>query len=312
MKLNSKAQAILDAAKATGAKPVYFFPVEEARAKMEDLFRNPDSPELLESVEDVIVPSPISGMRLRIYRPCKKRDIGCLVFIHGGGWTLNSVDTHDFVCRRISKRANCIVISVDHRMAPEYKYPAALEDVFTALQWAFNNGDQYGWDVTKIAIGGDSSGGTLATTAAMLNRDRSGPQIAAQVLIYPVTDYFLPGTASYTDRATGYSLNKDFMVWFWNNYLPSKVNLNDPYLCPLRAPDLSQMPPSLIITAEFDPLRDEGQEYVKKLKAAGSEVTHLHLDDQMHGFIMLTRIIDRANETLENICDFLRVKIGEK
>ncbi len=301
MTLDPQAQALLDKAKAAGASPVYLLPVPQARARMEEVFKNPDSPENVHSVEEVLIPGPIRGLVVRMYRPSERKDLGCLVFIHGGGWTVNSISTHDAVCRRLANLGNCVVLSVDHRMSPEFKYPAALDDTYNALQWALNNGSRFGWDVARVAIGGDSSGGTLATTAALLNRDRGGPTLAYQVLLYPVTDYYLPGTASYVENATGYSLNRDFMIWFWQNYIPSGVDFDDPYLCPLRSGNLSGMPSALILTAEYDPLRDEGREYAKKLSAAGVPVDLWHYDNQMHGFILQTRVIDRAREALEKV-----------
>jgi acetyl esterase/lipase len=310
MTLDSQAQALLDKAKAAGASPVYFLPVLQARARMEELFKNPDPPEDMYSVKEVVIPGPMRGLALRMYRPVEETGLGCLIFIHGGGWTVNSINTHDAVCRRLSKLGNCIVLSVDHRMSPEFKYPAALEDTYTALQWAFDNGSQHGWDATRVAIGGDSTGGTLATTAALLNRDRGGLQLKYQILIYPVTDYYLPGTVSYVENATGYSLNRDFMIWFWQNYLPVNVDFNDPYLCPLRAADLSDLPPALILTAEYDPLRDEGREYANRLRSAGVPVELWHYDNQMHGFIMQTRAIDRAREALEKVGHTLRDVLG--
>ena len=309
MALDPQAQAILDAAKASGLKPIYLLSIEEARARMEAQFRNPDPPEALESVEDVSIPTPSNSKRLRIYRPSERRDLGCLVFAHGGGWVVNSLDTHDSLCRRLSKSADCVVISVGYRRAPEYKYPAAFEDTCAALQWALNNGGKRGWDAARMAVGGDSSGATLATTAAMHNRDRSGPKVKYQVLICPVTDYYLPGTSSYREMGSGYNITRDWMAWAWNNYLPENANLNDPYLCPLRAADLSGMPPALIATAEYDPLRDEGIEYAKRLQAAGVKVELLHHEDQMHGFIMQTRRIDKARKTLEIICERLREQL---
>ncbi len=312
MTLDPQAQAILDAAKASGLKPIYLLSIDEARARMEAQFRNPDPPEALESVEDVSIPTSSNSIRLRVYHPSKKRDLGCFVFSHGGGWVVNSLNTHDFLCRRLSKLADCVVVSVDCRRAPEYKYPAAFEDMCAALQWVFDNGGKHGWDATRIAVGGDSSGGTLATTAAMLNRDRSGPKIKCQVLICPVTDYYLPETPSYREIGSGYLINRDWMVWAWNNYLPANANLNDPYLCPLRATDLSGMPPALIATAEYDPLRDEGMEYAKKLQAADVKVELLHHEDQLHGFIMQTRRIDKARKTLEIICEYIHEQLKRK
>jgi acetyl esterase len=306
MTLDPQAQAILDKAKAAGLPPVYLLPVSQARARMEEAFKNPDPPEDLHSVTELLIPGPIRGLVLRRYRPTAETGLGCFVFIHGGGWTVNSINTHDAVCRSLAKLANCIVLSVDHRMSPEFKYPAALNDTYAALQWALNNGSRHGWDERRIAIGGDSSGGTLATTAALLNRDRGGPQLAYQVLIYPVTDYYLPGTASYVENAVGYSLSRDFMIWFWQNYLPDNTDFNDPYLCPLRAGDLSDLPPALILTAEYDPLRDEGRSYAQTLSAAGVPVELWHHDTQMHGFIMQTRTIDKAREALEKIGSRLR------
>jgi len=311
MALDPQAQALLDAAKAAGLPPVYLLPVPQARQRMEDAFRNPESPLEMGSVSEIAVPSPAGSVTVRAYFPSDEPGIGCLVFVHGGGWTLNSLDTHDLLCRQLAKAGRCAVLSVDHRRAPEHKHPAALEDVFSVLEWAFDNGDEFGWDSARIGIGGDSSGGTLSAAAALLNRDRGGRPVACQLLIYPVTDYFLPGTASYQEMATGYSLNRDFMIWFWTNYIKNETDLSDPYLCPLKAEDFSGLPPALILTAEYDPLRDEGAEYGRRLQVAGVEVKHMHFEDQMHGFMMQTRAIDRAREALRPIGEWLQGRLGE-
>lgn len=306
MPLDPQAQEILQKAKASGLPPVYTLPVDQARKRMRDAFISGTPPEPVKLVEDLRIPGPNNGLPLRVYHPNPDERLPVLVFFHGGGWTINDLDTHDAVCRKLANDAGSAVISVDYRLAPEYKYPFGLEDAYLATQWVEDNASVIKCDASRIAVGGDSSGGTMATGVSMLSRDRNGPNIIFQVLAYPVTDYYMPGTSSYVENATGYSLNRDFMIWFWTNYLPDGANLDDPYLCPLRANDLSKLPPALIMTGEYDPLRDEGRRYAERLREAGVKVDYKHYDDQMHGFIMQFRVIDRARIALEYIAASLR------
>ncbi|MEN6520516.1 MAG: alpha/beta hydrolase [Armatimonadota bacterium] len=311
MSLDPQAQKLLDAAKAAGLPPVYTLPVEEARKRMIAAFVTGAEPEPVANVTDSAIPGPCGDIGLRIYTPAGEGPFPILVFFHGGGWTLNNLDTHDGICRSITNGGGCIVVSVDYRLAPEHKFPAAIDDSYMATQWVVNNARAINGDPNRVAVGGDSSGGTQAAAVAMLARDRGGPSLVYQVLIYPVTDYYIPGTPSYEENAKGYSLNRDFMIWFWNNYLPSDPDINNPYICPLRAADLSGLPPAFVLTGEFDPLRDEGEMYAKRLQESGVPVQMKRYEGMMHGYVIQFRVLDKGREALEDINRALRSVFAE-
>jgi acetyl esterase len=298
--LDPQAQALVEAAVASGLPPVYTLPNDQARARMRAAFIQGE-PEPIAVLSDLLIPGPDGGMPVRLYHPAPGTRRPLVLFFHGGGWTVNDLDTHDRLAILLAKGSGCAVVSVDYRRAPEAKYPAQVDDAYTALTWAVSNGDLLDVDPARLCIAGDSSGGTLAAATALLARDRRGPSILQQVLLYPVTDYLDPPTQSYIERATGYSLNFDFMAWSWRNYLPEQWSRDDPYLFPLRAKDLTGLPAAVILTAEFDPLRDEGDAYADRLREAGVSVDHWHLEDQMHGFAMQTRVIDRAQEAVQAV-----------
>ncbi|MFF2101726.1 alpha/beta hydrolase [Streptomyces sp. NPDC058202] len=258
-------------------------------------------PEPIQTIHDVSIPSDYGTLPGRLYHPSTTERLPLILFFHGGGWTVNDLDTHDRLCTLLAKKSHSTLLAVDYRRAPEHKYPAALEDAWTSLQWAAKNQESLYADTSKIAVAGDSSGGTLAAALALMARDRGGPSLTQQILICPVTDYLEPATGSYRDRATGYSLNLPFMQWSWRNYLPADWSRDDGYLFPLRAEDLHGLPTALVITAEFDPLRDEGAAYAQRLKEEGVPTDHWHYDDQMHGFAMQTRTIDRAQQAVHDV-----------
>jgi len=291
---------------ASGLPPVYTLTVGAARERMHNAFINKGEKEELDEIREYSIPSPGYQLRVRVYSPISSKKLPCLIFYHGGGWTLNDLDTHDNLCRSISKHSETVVVSVDYRLAPEFKYPAANEDAYTSLLWTFFNSSQLNIVPSKIAVGGDSSGGTQAAVVCLLSRDRGGPKIAFQWLTYPVTDYYLPGTKSYLDFERGYSMNRDFMIWFWNNYLPLNFNRDDPYLFPLRATSFNNLPPAFIMTANYDPLRDEGELYGEKLMSAGGHVKVKRYEDQMHGFLLQRHRIDNANKAFFDLIDEIK------
>jgi len=297
--LDPQAQALLDAAAAGGRPPVYNLPHQESRTAMRAAFIQGD-PEPIDHVEDILVPADHGDIPARVYHPAPDETLPLVLFFHGGGWTVNDLDTHDRLCTLLAKGSRSIVVAVDFRRAPEHKYPAALDDAWTALAWVAD-GHVPGADTSRIAVAGDSSGGAIAAALALLARDRGGPALTQQILIYPVTDYLDPPTASYRARATGYSLNLPFMEWSWRNYLPATWSRDDGYLFPLRAPTLQGLPPALVLTAEFDPLRDEGAAYAERLQESGVPTEHWHFEDQMHGFVMQTRAITRAGEAVRRV-----------
>jgi acetyl esterase/lipase len=292
--------------KASGLPPVFTLPVADARrARRSQLVVDPPRVELVK-VEDDHVPGPFGGIPVRWYRPSPQGERPVTVFFHGGGWTVDDLDTPDHLCRRLASRSQAAVVSVAYRRGPEHPYPAAIEDAYLAIQWVAAVGRQHGADPTRLAVAGDSAGANLATVVALLCRDRHGPTLSFQALAYPVTDHWQAGRASYDRYADGFTLTRAFMTWAFQQYLPHGVDRADPYVFPLRATDLSGLPPALVVTAEFDPLRDEGRAYVQRLRAAGVAVEHIHLKDQMHGFLLQEAIIDHAREAVDHFADAIR------
>ena len=239
--------------------------------------------EPIKSVEDRLIPGPDGTIPIRIYTPEGEGLLPVVVYFHGGGWVLCNLDTHDPICRALANLAGCIVVSVDYRLAPEHKYPAAVEDCYAATCWVAENATAIGGDATRLAVGGDSAGGNLTAVVSLIARDEDGPPIIFQLLIYPVTDYYLPGTASYIENQEGYLLTRRDMIWYFGHYLSNQDEAQDPHVSPLKAPDLSNLPPAMVITAEFDLLRDEGEAYAQRLQEAGVPVIHKRYNGLIHG-----------------------------
>lgn len=235
-----------------------------------------------------------AGVPIRIYRPVDAPALPCLVYFHGGGWVIGDLATHDNVCRNLAARTGCAVIATDYRLAPEHPFPAPLNDCYNTLEWVHANAAELGIDPDRIAVGGDSAGGNLSACVSLRARDENGPAIIHQLLIYPATDSALD-TGSYTTNGEGYMLTKAGMEWFYNHYIGSHDRF-DPLIAPLRAKNLSGLPPATVITAEFDPLRDEGEAYGNKLKAAGVPVVIQRFDGMIHGFFGMTDLIDGARK----------------
>jgi len=272
-------------------------PVEARR------FNSLRAPMLAGEVEEVAqvvdghLPGPSGDLRYRLYSPAPDRELPVLLYMHGGGWVVGDVDTHDSTCRALARRARCDVVSLDYRLAPENPFPAAVEDAWSAVEWVAAR-------YRKLAVAGDSSGGNLAAVMALRARDRGVP-IAAQVLIYPVTDCD-QGTTSYREAATGYGLTSESMGWYWDQYIPDHRQRAHPDASPLRASDHSGLAPALIITCGLDPLATEGVAYADKLKAAGVRVEHIHEPDMVHGYIRTAAMISRARKSWDDCARFLR------
>lgn len=301
--LDRAAQDILDVVAASGEPHLSTLPVEVARERVRAALVAKGAPLALHSVEDVRLPSPKGALRLRLYR----REDGRLpvaLFLHGGGWTVNDVDTHDQLCRRLAKRSGWLLASLDYRRAPEHKHPAQLEDAYLAYRWLLDNAESIGCDAARAAVFGESSGGTIAASLTLLLRDLGAPLPAYQVLAYPAADRF-DRWPSYAERADGYILDRELMRWYFAQFLPDGARAEDPYLYPLAAGDLSGLPPALVLTAEFDPLRDEGTEYAKRLADAGVDVEHVHASDQMHGFLLLGGVVPNAAALIDRTADAL-------
>lgn len=298
MPINPQAKAFLDQAAAAGAPPLHTLPVAEARQALKSLF-TPEQKESVSKVEDRLIPGP-GGYKIpiRIYTPAGKAPLPLLVFFHGGGWVLGDIESHDGTSRELANKAGCIVVSVDYRLAPEHKFPAAPEDCYAATKWVALNAASFGGDPTRIAVGGDSAGGNLAAAVAQMAADRGGaPGLVHQLLIYPVTNYAFD-TASYRENGEGYLLTQELMQWFWKQYLPSDEDGKNAYASPLQARELRRVAPAFVITAEFDPLRDEGEAYAARLKEAGVPVEAKRYDGAIHGFFNLGHIIDQGKQVM--------------
>lgn len=234
-----------------------------------------------------------ANVPVRIYRPSAATDLPALVYFHGGGWVIGDLETHDNVCRNLTNAAGCVVIATDYRLAPEHPWPAALDDCLAVTTWAADHAAELGIDANRIAVGGDSAGGNLAACVCLKARDEAGPAIAHQLLIYPVTDSSLD-TASYRDNAEGYMLTRAGMEWFFGHYVPNEQDRDNPMVAPLRAGNYAALPPATVITAEFDPLRDEGEAFAAKLDAAGVPTASRRFDGMIHGFFGMTDLIEGA------------------
>lgn len=261
------------------------------------------------SVTDRAIPGPHRDINIRVYRPDDRAGLPIVVFFHGGGFVICSVETHDGLCRQICARTGAIVVSVDYALAPEHKFPKGLDECLAATRWVAENADEIGGDPNRMALAGDSSGGNFAAVTALRIRDDGGPHLAAQLLIYPVTDHHSAGWPSYMERATGCGLTSETMVWFWNHYLDQTHSPDDPMVSPNRADNLAGLPPTYVVTAEYDPLRDEGGIFAERLAAAGVDTVHVRYDDVHHGFFPWTGVIGRSEEAMDAACNWLKSRL---
>ena len=305
MPLDPQARFVLDQIAAQGGMDMTQLSPAEARQAFEKL-RLPLPGESVAHVEDRRVPGPAGAIAVRVYRgegaPVPSAGI---VYFHGGGWVIGSLESHDNFCRALANRAQATVVSIDYRLAPEHRFPAAAEDCFAATRWVAENGAEIGVDGARIAVAGDSAGGNLAAVVALLARDRGAPRVRHQVLIYPVTDPDFE-RASYRENADGYLLTRDGMRWFWDHYVPEPARRSDAYVAPLRAETLTGLPPATVLTAEFDPLRDEGEAYAARLREAGVPTALTRYDGQIHGFVSLFEVFDQGKAALASIAATLR------
>ncbi len=309
-RLDPQAQALLEVMHASGAAQPYTLSVGEARERMRAALVTRGDPIALHSVRDILLPTPSGSLTMRLYRPSDGA-LAPALFLHGGGWTLNDLDTHDRLCRRIARRSGCLLAALHYRRAPEHRHPAALEDAQLAYRWLRENAARIGGDPSSVTLVGESSGATTVACLALLLRDLGAPPPAYQILAYPVTGMY-EDWPSYEERATGYTLDLELARWGMRNYVPVGGDLRDPYLLPLAASDLSDLPPALIMTAEFDPLRDEGIAYAQRLKAAGVAVEHIHAADQMHGFLLVDRAVAKAGGLIDRLADALAARAAAR
>jgi acetyl esterase len=249
--------------------------------------RMPREPVPIAAVRDLAIPGPAGDIKVRWYDDSPGRERPTVVFYHGGGFVVGDLESHDDLCRRLAKASGWAVLAVNYRLAPEARYPAALDDSYAALAWAASEGGrELGVDADRIAVGGDSAGGNLAAAVALAARERHGPRIAHQLLIYPVIDHDFT-TASYLDANPDYFLTAEAMHWFWDQYLGPDGDRADPLAAPGRASDLKGLPPATIVSAGYDPLRDEAEHYAARLRAAGVPVAQRRFEGAFHGFVSM-------------------------
>ncbi len=305
MTVDPQAQAVLDRMAALNLPS--FREVGHLRARA-GFDRQPPAglPVEVGSTEDRTIPGPDGDeLPIRIYRPTRARSEGVLLFFHGGGWVVGSVNSHDLVARALTEKAGCVTISVDYRLAPEHPFPAGPEDCYAATVWAVDRATELGIDPTKVAVAGDSAGGNLAAAVALMCRDRGGPALVHQALIYPVTD-FDDSTGSMVANAEGYGLTRDTMAWFHDAYAPTAADRANPYAAPNRATDLSGLAPATVIVAGYDPLHDEGVAYAQKLQDAGVSTELMRYPGQFHGFFSMSKFIGEASRAQEQVASALR------
>jgi acetyl esterase len=307
MALDTAVKSILDQLAALAAPKLWEIGPQAARAAMKSSFFRTSSADI-GRCENIVIDGPGGKLTLRVYTPLSAMDgaLPGLVFFHGGGFVLGDLDTHDDLCRMLSNGSGCRVVSVDYRLAPEHPFPAAVEDSVAATDWVFANAAALGIDASRIAVGGDSAGGNLAAVVAQVAKQKGGPTIGFQLLIYPVTQLGGPDMPSMTENAKGYFLEKKSMDWFTQLYAPDKAHRSDPRLSPLLAKDLSGLPPAYVVTAGFDPLRDEGKAYADKLDAAGVPLTLAHYPGMIHGFFSMRSFVPKAREAVAAAAAALR------
>ena len=310
MPLDEDVKMLLSLLAAPGAPSLSSLPVEDARANMRTLTALRTGAEELPRVENRTIPGPHGDIPVRIFAASTQPNLPILVYFHGGGWVLGDLDTHDGTCRTLAKQIDGIVVSVDYRLAPEHKFPMALDDCYAATLWAAENAAALGGDARKLAVGGDSAGGNLSACVSIKARDEGKPRIVHQLLVYPVTDARLD-TVSYRENSEGYFLIRDDMQWFCNHYLAEPADADNPYAAPLRSKDLRGLPSATVITAEFDPLRDEGESYAKKLKDAGVPVELRRYDGVIHGFFSMGDMIAKGKTAVQFATGALRNAYGK-
>src|ERR1700674_3313119 len=304
MPVDPQIQALLD--RGTGVPATHTLPVDVARAQYEARIALMASPADIAGVREQTIDGPGGPLRIRIYTPHGTAPFPLLVFFHGSGFVVCSLDTHDGMCRNLCAGTGCVVVSVDYRLAPEAKFPAAPDDCLAATRWAVANAAALGDDPRRMFVAGDSAGGNLAAVTALRIRDEGGPRLLGQLLIYPVTDYYEPGTPSMIENAEGYGLTRAGMIWFWDHYLAHPSHGDHPHASPFRATDLSGLPPALVVTAEYDPLRDEGEYYAGRLRQAGVPTELKRWDGMNHGFFFWPGVVDRASDAMDEACLWAR------
>jgi acetyl esterase len=303
--LDPQVRAVIEEIQAMGVPEWHAMSVESARRVEDEVFASGSGQPPVETVRDLAFDGPDGEVPLRVYSPDADGPAPVLVYFHGGGWMLGTLDGVDDICRELATRVGAVVVSVDYRLAPEHPFPEPLADAYAAIEWATAHADAFGGDPERVGVGGTSAGGNLAAAVALLAREHDGPDLAAQLLCYPITNHDFD-TDSYAENASDYLLTRADMEWFWDQYLRSDVDGHNPFASPLRARDLSGLPPATVVTAGFDPLRDEGAAYADRLAMAGVPVEHLDYERLCHGFLSMTDAVDAAADAMGEVTASVR------
>jgi acetyl esterase len=309
MPLHPQCRALLDEMEAAGVRPFEELTVPEAREAAWGYLALAGEPQEVASVVDRFIPGPTADIPVRIYTPEGDGPRGGIVFFHGSGWVIANLDIADAAVRSLARSTGCVVVSVNYQKAPEHKFPVPFEDCWAATRWVHANAAELRFDPARLAVAGDSAGGNLAAAVSLRARDEAGPPIAMQVLVYPALDYNWD-TPSALENATGYGLQRETMRWFWNHYVGSPADAENPLVSPLRAADLSRLPPTFIATAEFDPLRDDGEAYAERLREAGVPVTVKRYAGMIHGFYWMLGAIDDARVLHADVAEAVAGVLG--
>ncbi|HET7577792.1 MAG TPA: alpha/beta hydrolase [Bacillales bacterium] len=306
MALDPKVKVLLEEMEAAGTPPLDSLPPAQAREAFQGLNQlSAEQAEPVAKVENRSIPGPEADIPVRIYSPDGEEPHPAVVFFHGGGWVIGNLDSHDNVCRALTNLANCVVVSVDYRLAPESKFPAAVHDCYAATQWVFEHPSELNIDSSRVAVAGDSAGGNLSAVVSHMAKERGTPELVHQVLIYPATD-FTATTESLRENAEGYFLTKGEMFYFRDHYLSGPEDAENPMASPYLNNDYSGLPPATVITAEYDPLRDEGEAYALRLKEAGVPVTQKRYEGMIHGFVSMADELEQGKQALQFAADSLR------
>ena len=297
MPLDPVVKAMMDQMAEAAGPPLHTLPPDEARRVTAEMFKGMMKGEPVAKVEDREIPGPAGKIKVRIYTPPGAGPFPILVFYHGGGWVIGDLESHDALCRALTNRAGRVTVAVDYRLAPEHKFPAAPDDCYAAALWASENAKSFNGDPANLAVGGDSAGGNLSAAISLMARDRGNrPAINFQLLVYPATE---GGLDTYSHKSfTDYFLTSADVKYFWGHYIRSEADKQNPYLCPAVADNLKGLPPAFMITAEFDPLRDEGEAYAAALREAGVPVTLKRYDGMIHGFFSMGDLLTQAKEAI--------------
>jgi len=305
MPLHSQVVRFLEAQRSLGLNPIEQGTPDEFRQRLRAAVAANGEPEAIQATEDRQIIGPAGPIPIRIYWPLSRKSAGALVYYHGGGWVGGDLDTHDALCRALANAAGCPVIAVDYRLAPEHRYPAAADGAYRAFTWVCDHSPELGIAPNRVAVGGDSAGGNLAAVVSLMARDRRQPLPCLQVLVYPIVDHDFT-TSSYQQYAAGYSLTAGGMQWFWQHYLPDEAVSQEPYASPLKADDFAGLPPALVITAEYDVLCEEGNQYATRLQSAGIPTEWKCYEGMIHGFVSRINVFDAAREAVTQITGTLQ------